>query len=124
MCVCESDKACVSRALEARNLEAAAVWFTPLGRGSLFRLPVHLDRAAYTFCRQSGDVQLCGVCVVSPAQGTGPLGNQAQMERKPSVLKSQTLSFFVRLACGWMCLHRARMLDNRSYSNLLSRPRP
>lgn len=37
VCVCESDKACVSRALEARNLEAAAVWFTPLGRGSLFR---------------------------------------------------------------------------------------
>lgn len=66
-----------------------------LAGGSPFRLLT---------CGQSGGVQLCGVCAVSPAQGNGPLGNQAQMWRKPDILKPQTLSSFVSLACGWMGL--------------------
>lgn len=52
--------------------------------GSLPRMEAPIQAACillllHAHCRHNGGVQLCRVCVVSPAQGNGPLGNQAQM---------------------------------------------
>lgn len=78
----ESGHNCMSQtrpfASKARNLESATAWFAPwmeAPRSGRLRL----DPAACTFCWLSGGVQLCGVCVVSPAQGNSPLRNQTQM---------------------------------------------
>ena len=42
----------------------------------------------------------------SPAQGNEPLGNRAQMQRKPKILKSWTVSFLLRFASVWICFPR------------------
>ena len=49
---------------------------------------------------------LKNVCVMSPAQGNEPLGNHAQMQRKPKILKSWTVSFLLRFASVWICFPR------------------
>lgn len=50
---------------------------------------------------------------MSPAQGNEPLGNQAQMQRKPKILKSWTVSFLLRFVWVWVCFQRQ---DAREYT--------
>lgn len=61
------------------------------------------------------------VCVMSPAQGNEPLGNHAQMQRKPKILKSWTVSFLLRIA--WVGnAFWDRMLENIQLQQFANQP--
>lgn len=73
---------------------------------------LHLDPAACTFCGHNGGVQLCGICLLSLAQGNSPLGNQAQMQRKPNIKIPNGVILHETGLLAYGCAYRARMLEN------------
>lgn len=95
-------------------------WWTLWVHVSIQRLPclgcLRLYPAMCAFCGNDCGVRMLGcqswnffflnVCVMSPAQGNEPLGNHAQMQRKPKILKSWTVSFLLSFAWVWVCFLR------------------